>query len=101
MKVLVLCLVLSCVLGLSMHSSADCFAGTRWSEMYEACVPLCDESWVGDGSCDPDCYQQAFAYDGGDCGDCPAEWRADSNCDFTCNLAEFQFDGGDCAGIAN
>lgn len=101
MKGLVLCVLLSSVLAITLKSKVNCPEGTRWSEFYGACVPLCEQSWMGDGACDPDCYQEAFDYDGGDCGNCPEEWLADQNCDFTCNLAEFQFDGGDCAGVIN
>ena len=100
MKGLVLCVLLSSALAITLESQS-CAASTRWSGIYEACVALCEQDWVGDGICDPDCYQEAFNYDGGDCGNCAEESRGDTYCDFNCNLPEFEFDGGDCMGVSN
>ena len=63
------------------------------------CTPLCPESWIGDGVCDPDCNIQKCSSDKGDCQYvciCPNSWLGDGLCDQVCNNTVCKYDGGDC-----
>ena len=63
------------------------------------CTPLCPETWIGDGVCDPDCNTRKCSSDKGDCQDvcsCPEPWLGDNSCDQMCNTSVCMFDGGDC-----
>lgn len=65
------------------------------------CAPGCPFDWVGDGICDPECYNPSCNFDGGDCSaycapNCPADWVGDGTCDETCLNEACDYDGGDC-----
>lgn len=63
------------------------------------CTPLCPESWIGDGVCDPDCNMPKCLSDKGDCQNvciCPSAWLGDGSCDQMCNNTVCTYDGGDC-----
>lgn len=96
MKVWALCLLATLALSQSPLGPADCQLGVRWNNFFDNCIPECELEWIGNGECDPDCYQAQFEFDGGDCGDCLAEWIGDGNCDFLCDVEKYQMDGGDC-----
>ena len=63
------------------------------------CTPLCPESWIGDGVCDPDCNIPKCLSDKGDCRNvciCQNSWLGDGSCDQMCNNTVCKYDGGDC-----
>jgi hypothetical protein len=65
----------------------------------EDCAPGCPDGWIGDGFCDPACYNASCIYDDGDCEcapGCPDSWIGDGICDSACNNSACSYDGGDC-----
>ena len=65
----------------------------------EECFPGCSNFQIGDGICNPECYNYDCMYDYTDCGcnpECPVHKIGDHYCDVRCNTKECLFDLGDC-----
>ncbi len=80
--------------------------------LYAASQPLpntqcealnCDLTWLNDGDCDFECFNEECFYDGGDCQGqlcgtdlCLRIWLGDGQCDSNCNNRACDYDSGDC-----
>jgi len=63
------------------------------------CSDGCTPFEVGDGTCNPECYNPLCSFDQGDCYYCGAECvskMGDGHCDAECYIGACELDGGDC-----
>jgi hypothetical protein len=67
------------------------------------CATGCPNRVVGDGFCNPYCFNSACNWDNGDCGvtsgcaaGCLPKWIEDDYCNEPCNVSACNYDGGDC-----
>ena len=92
-----------CETRLWFQSAAGCAIATA------KCAPTCPKHWLGDGTCDQGCNNEACGHDGGDCWGAKADdaqcspgckegWLGDGICDEECRSHACQDDRGDCAG---
>ena len=92
-----------CETRLWFQSAAGCAIATA------KCAATCPKHWLGDGTCDQGCNNEACGHDGGDCWGATADaaqcspgckegWLGDGICDEECRSHACQDDRGDCAG---
>ncbi|KAJ1612320.1 mucin-like protein [Cryptosporidium canis] len=72
-------------------------------QTFPNCPLNCEESWIGDGWCDKECFTDLCGNDGGDCTgwcapECRPSWLGDGQCDIDCFNPKCNWDNDDCKG---